>query len=117
MEVNDSTRRLHKRLDRLEHEYRLARLGLLIGVILYLFSTAVAGMAWHAFVTRGEGFLSGTHIVLIFVASNATLVSYYSFIFGRRARARAEFSEAGKSLELKMGGSVRSARGEVVESG
>jgi hypothetical protein len=117
MEVNDSTRRLHKRLDRLEHEYRLARLGLLTGVILYLFGTAVAGMAWHAFVSRGEGFLSGTHLVIIFVALSATWISYFSFIFGRRAKAKAEFSETGKSLELKMGGSVRSARGEVAESG
>ena len=105
--VNDQKQR---RRSQLEHEYWLAQQGLDKVVVLVIIGCLVAmatlSGALYAFVSRGEGFLSGYQLVLIFLILVGALIAYLSFIFGRVAKAR--ISDTERDIELSIGEDVRS---------
>ena len=107
--VNDQKQR---RRSQLEHEYWLAQQGLdkviVLTIIVCLVAMATLGGALYAFVSRGEGFLSGYQLVLIFLILVGALIVYLSFIFGRVATLKARISDTERDIELSVGEDVRS---------
>jgi hypothetical protein len=106
-----SKKELEIRLKELEHEYELARAGLAKGIwatggamLSGLLSLAIAVIA---LIWTGKEFLTGTHLVIIFFILAAAIVIYFSFVFGRTSRIRAEISETKKMLEMSSGDKVR----------
>jgi len=102
---------LEERLRQLELEYELAREGLAKGrtatIAVILSGLATLIIAVVPLIWRGKEFLSGTHIVIIFSVLAIAVVVYFSFVFGRTARIRAEISETRKMLDVASGKSVR----------
>ena len=102
---------LHARLKELEEEYRLAQAGLAKGMVgtlgAMVSGLATLGAALVAFLVSGPGFLSGTHLVIIFATLAAAVILYFSFVFGRTARLRAAITKTKKEIELSTGERVR----------
>jgi DNA-binding Lrp family transcriptional regulator len=106
-----SATELKARLKELEREYELAREGLRSG----FYKTAMAmvsglvslGVAAFVFVSRGPGFIDGWQLIVIFGIMAVALVIYYSFVFGRSAKLRAEISKTKKLIEVSSGENVR----------
>ncbi|HLF82604.1 MAG TPA: hypothetical protein VI837_00350 [Blastocatellia bacterium] len=67
--------------------------------------TLVIGIGGAVYV--GRDVLSGTHIVIIFGILAASVVIYFSFVFGRAARLRAEITKTKKLIEVVSGDKVR----------
>jgi nitrate/nitrite transporter NarK len=106
-----SKKELELRLKELEHEYALARAGLTMGIWgaggVMLSGLATMILALIPIIVVGKMFLSGTHLVIIFFILAAAVVIFFSFVFGRTAKIRAEISETKKLLELSSGDKVR----------
>jgi hypothetical protein len=102
---------LKARLEELRHDYDLSRTALIKGgyITYAAFASALAtiGMGLYAFLQKGEGFLNGSHFIAIFLILAASLIIYFSFVFGRQAKLRAEISRTKKLLEVSSGESVR----------
>ena len=102
---------LEVRLEELRHEYDLAKTALVKGGFMTMgaFASGLAtlGIGLYAFIQKGEGFLSGNHFVFIFLILAFSLVIYFSFVFGRQAKLKAEISKTKKLLEMSSGESVR----------
>jgi len=102
---------LELRLKVLEKEYELSNRGMEVGHaktgMAMLSGLITLGAALAAFLFKGEGFISGTHLVIIFSLLIGGLVIYYSFVFGRSAKIRMEISETKKALEIMSGENVR----------
>lgn len=102
---------LKARLEELRHEYDLSRTALIKGSLMTFaaigsgLTTLVIGL--FAFLKRGEGFLTGNHIVAIFLILAFSLIIYFSFVFGRQVKLRAEISRTKNLLEMSSGESVR----------
>lgn len=60
--------------------------------------------AFSAFVEKGEGFLSGHHLVALVAIVAVAFVAYFSFVFRRTTKLRAEISETKKLLEMTSRG-------------
>jgi hypothetical protein len=106
-----SKRELELHLAELKEEYSLARMGLAKGGLTVM--TAIVGLvctlgvSLFAFLKRGEGFINGNHYVALVLIVAFAAVIYFSFVFGRTAKLRAEISETRKLLEMSSGDSVR----------
>lgn len=115
-EVKTPKPRLAARRGQLEYEYALAGQGLAKGIVLTVigYSMALAVVAGNVYtlIERGEGFLTGNQIVVIFLILNCAIVAYYSFVFGRIVTLRAELKETEKQIEFNAGESVRSEADE-----
>src|SRR6185369_5156411 len=108
-----SKRELEIRVRELENEYAytLSLAGLGKGMITTIMAM-VSGLltliaALIAFLWSGPGFLSGTHLVIIFGILAAAIIIYFSFVFGRAAKIRAEISETKKLIEVSSGDKAR----------
>jgi hypothetical protein len=108
-----SKRELETRVRELENEYAytLSLAGLGKGMITTMM-VIVSGLltliaALIAFLWSGPGFLSGTHLVIIFGILAAAIVVYFSFVFGRVAKIRAEINETKKLIEVSSGDKAR----------
>jgi hypothetical protein len=62
--------------------------------------------ATFAFLNKGAGFIDGTHLVLIAFILVGGLIIYFSFVFGRAAKVRAEISKTKKLIEMSSGDRV-----------
>ena len=85
------------RLKELQHEYTLAHEGLTkgfkgtTGAMISVSITLIVALI--GFLITGSGFLSGNHIVIIFGILAATVIVYFSFVFGRAAKLHAEIQK------------------------
>ena len=102
---------LKLQLKKLEKEYELANGGIAVGHIktgmAMLSGILTLSAALAAFLIKGAGFISGTHLVIIFGLLIGGLVIYYSFVFGRSAKIKIEITETKKALEIMSGENVR----------
>lgn len=104
-------RELELKLTELEKEYELARKGMFWGPIMAILSL-IAGLmclggALYAFLEKRPGFLSGTHLVIFYLIMAFALIIYFSFVFGRRAKLKAQITKTKKLLEMSSGERVR----------
>ncbi len=102
---------LRARLEELKLEYEVARLGLEKGgrAVNLAFVSGIITLAFGAitFITAGVAYLSGSQFIVIVLILALSLIIYFSFIFGRVARLRAEITKTKKSLEISSGDKVR----------
>ncbi len=60
-----------------------------------------------AFLKAGPGFLSGTHLTIIFVVMIFAFIIYFAYVFGRAAIIKAEMNDTKHKLEISAGEDVR----------
>jgi hypothetical protein len=66
----------------------------------------ITAAATFAFVNKGSGFIDGTHLVLISFILVGSLIIYFSFVFGRAAKVRAQIGKTKKLIEMSSGDRV-----------
>ena len=102
---------LHLKLETLEKEYELARMGMVKGlsamIIAFIGVLLTVSMAFGLKFYSDRELLSGTHIVIIILILAFGLIAFSSLVFGRAARLRAQISETKKEIELITGEKVR----------
>ncbi|HEX8247227.1 MAG TPA: hypothetical protein VF599_03505 [Pyrinomonadaceae bacterium] len=69
-------------------------------------SLIIFGVSTFAFIQRGEGFVSGLHLVILAFILVGGFIIYFSFVFGRTARIRGEISKTKKLIEMSSGDRV-----------
>lgn len=106
---------LEARLNTLNHELSMAGLsqGLRMALAAGLSGLITIIIAFIGFVIalssstgKGVQFISGWQIVAIIGIFVAGLIIYFAFVFGRRARIKAEISQTIKQLEIEAGEKV-----------
>ena len=109
-EPSDDQLALHVKLKELEEESSLTRFGLTKGffavlsmMVFFLFTLS---MLVHNQATSGKEVLSGTHLVVIAVVIAFSVIIYFSFVFRRRSRLKAEISKAKAKIEMVSGDRV-----------
>ena len=110
-ELAPSESELDLKLVELQHQYGIAKLGLLKGGFAaggaLISGLATLGAALFAFLERGPGFLSGTQLVLLFGLMIAGLLVYFSFVFRRLLRLRLEINRTKAQLHVASSEDVR----------
>jgi len=102
---------LEVELKRLESEYELAKEGLRSSkryIPMAMLSGFVSlALAFTAFMTTGKEFLTGNHLIFIFIILAAALLLYYSLIFGRMSKIKAKISKTEKEIQIEIGKGTR----------
>ena len=102
---------LEVELKRLESEYELAKEGLRSSkryIPMAMLSGFVSlALAFTAFMTTGKEFLTGNHLIFIFIILAAAVLLYYSLIFGRMSKIKAKISKTEKEIQIEIGKGTR----------
>jgi thiosulfate reductase cytochrome b subunit len=97
-----SKRDLELKLAELEREYELARKGLFGGIILaiiaFISGLACLGGGLYAFLKKGPGFLSGNQLVIIYLIMAFGFIIYFSFVFARTTKLKAQITKTKNPL-------------------
>lgn len=102
---------LEVELKRLEQEYELAKEGLRMSkryVPMAMLSGLISlVLAFIAFITTDREFLTGNQLIVIFIILAVALLIYYSFVFGRMIKIKADISKTKQKIEIEAGKGTR----------
>lgn len=102
---------LEVELKRLEQEYELAKEGLRMSkryVPMDMLSGLISlVLVFIAFMTSDREFLTGNQLIVIFMILAVALLIYYSFVFGRMIKIKADISKTKQKIEIEAGKGTR----------